>query len=392
METTATTPTSTTLYFGPWYRRSPFFEATLRYGCSAFDIYNHTYLPAYYDDPVTEYWHLLEKVTIWDVGVERQVEIRGPDALAFANMLTCRDLSTCVVGQCKYAPIIDDRGGIVNDPILLRVEERRFWLSIADSDVLLWARGVARNSGMDVEIAEPDVWPIQIQGPRSADVMSKLFGDEVMGLRYYFCAQTDLDGIPVVVSRTGWTSEVGYEIYLRDSSRGDDLWERVMDAGREFEIRPIAPCEARRIEGGIFNYGSDFTLENNPLEVSGMERLVELDQEADFIGKDALRRILQEGVSRKLVGVSLSGGPMEWELTYPWPVMVEGALVGRVTDAIFSPRLERNIGYAWVPIGSAESGTELQVQTPEGEATATVTPMPFIDPGKRIPVGATGAS
>jgi glycine cleavage system aminomethyltransferase T len=251
---------------------------------------------------------------------------------------------------------------------------------------------VALNSGLDVRIEEPDVWPIQVQGPRSAETMAKLFGDDVMSLKYYFCAETDLDGIPVVVSRTGWTSEIGYEIYLRDSSRGDDLWERVMDAGREFEIRPIAPCEARRIEGGIFNYGSDFTWDNNPLEVTGMERLVELDQEADFIGKEALRRISEEGVSRKLVGVSLSGGPMEWELTHPWPVLVDGEVAGRVTDAIYSPRLERNIGYAWVPIGSASEGTTLQVETPEGPATAIVTPMPFVDPGKRIPTGASTSS
>jgi aminomethyltransferase len=391
--TTTTTPTSTTLYFGPWYRRSPFFEATLRHGCTAYDIYNHTYLPSYYDDPVTEYWALLQKVTIWDVGVERQVEITGPDAFEFTNMLTCRDLTTCAVGQCKYAPIIGADGGILNDPILLRVEERRFWLSIADSDVLFWARGVALNSGLDVEIGEPDVWPIQVQGPHSAATMSKLFGDEVMSLKYYFCADTSLDGIPVVVSRTGWTSEIGYEIYLRDPSRGDDLWERVMDAGREFDIRPIAPCEARRIEGGIFNYGSDFTWRDNPLEVTGMERLVELDQEADFIGKDALRRIAAESVQRKLVGVQLDGGPMEWELTQPWPVVVDGEVAGRVTDAIYSPRLERNIGYAWVPISSAAEGTTLRVQTPEGEATATVATMPFIDPGKRIPAASpsTGA-
>ncbi|HXJ65501.1 MAG TPA: glycine cleavage T C-terminal barrel domain-containing protein, partial [Actinomycetota bacterium] len=361
-------------------------------GCTAYDIYNHTYLPAYYDDPVTEYWALLQKVTIWDVGVERQVEITGPDAFEFTNMLTSRDLTTCAVGQCKYAPILDASGGIINDPILLRVEERRFWLSIADSDVLLWARGVALNSGLDVEIGEPDVWPIQVQGPHSADTMAKLFGDEVMSLRYYFCAETSLDGIPVVVSRTGWTSEVGYEIYLRDSSRGDDLWERVMDAGKEFDIRPIAPCEARRIEGGIFNYNSDFTIENNPLEVTGMERLVELDQEADFIGKNALRRIAAEGVKRKLVGVELSGGPLEWELSQPWPVVVDGGVAGRVTDAIFSPRLERNIGYAWVPISHAHAGTVVDVETPEGPATATVVPMPFVDPGKRIPAGATSSS
>ncbi|HMC36691.1 MAG TPA: glycine cleavage system protein T, partial [Actinomycetota bacterium] len=239
---------ATTLYFGPWYQKSPYFDATLRYGCKAYDIYNHTYLPSYFDDPIEEYWHLLRNVTIWDVGVERQVEITGPDAFTFTDMLTPRDLSTCAVGQCKYVVITDENGGIINDPILLRIEQDRFWLSTADADVLLWAKGLAHGAGLDVKIGEPDVWPLQVQGPHSKVVMESLLGPEVTELRYYFCTQTDLDGIPVVVSRTGWTGEIGFEIYLRDASRGDELWERVMEAGRPYDIRPIAPCEARRLE------------------------------------------------------------------------------------------------------------------------------------------------
>jgi glycine cleavage system aminomethyltransferase T len=375
-----------TLYFGPWYRKSPYFEATQRYGCTAYDIYNHTYLPSYYDDPVVEYWALLNGVTVWDVGVERQVEITGPDAFAFTNMLTPRDLTKCAVGQCKYVVIADQDGGIVNDPVLLRLKEDQFWLSAADSDLLLWARGVAVNAGMDVTVREPDVWPLQVQGPRSKDVIEAMFGLDVAGLRYYFCAQAEVDGIPVVVSRTGWTGEVGYELYLQDSSRGDDLWERVMAAGREFDIRPIAPCEARRIEAGIFNYRSDMTLENNPFEVSGLERLVELDQPQPFIGQEALRRIKAEGVSRKLVGVELGGSDLQVELAEPWPVVDEqGQVIGRLTDAIHSPRLERNIGYAWVPIELATEGMEIQVLTPAGPGTARVHALPFIDPAKRIP-------
>src|SRR5438093_334980 len=166
---------STTLYFGPWYRKSPFFEATLRHGCKAYDIYNHMYLPGYYDDPVAEYWHLLNLVTLWDVGVERVVEITGPDASAFANLLTCRDLTACAVGQGKYAPIIAEDGGIINDPVLLRIGPDRWWFCLADSDAGLWARGVAVNAGMDVTVAQPDAYPVQVQGPRSKDVMQSLF-------------------------------------------------------------------------------------------------------------------------------------------------------------------------------------------------------------------------
>jgi len=378
---------STTLYFGPWYRRSPYFEATLRAGCSAYDIYNHMYLPAYYDDPEVEYWALLNGVTVWDVGVERIVQIQGPDALAFTNMLTCRDLTRCSVGQGKYALITAEDGGIVNDPVLLRISEDTFWLALADSDVGLWARGVAVHAGMDVSITEPPVHPLQVQGPRSKEVIGALFGDEVIKLHYYWCAEASVDGIPVVISRTGWTGEIGFEVYLRDPSRGEDLWNRIMEAGRELDIRPIAPCEARRIEAGIFNCNSDFTLENNPFEVSGLERLVET-QDADYIGKAALERIRAEGVSRKLVGIEVGGEPLPFEITEFWPAYSEGERIGHVTDLIRSPRLERNIGYVWVPIGLAAPGTPLEVEMPDGtRAPAVTAALPFLDPKKDIPKG-----
>jgi glycine cleavage system aminomethyltransferase T len=376
---------STTLYFGPWYRRSPYFDATLRAGCSAYDIYNHMYLPAYYDDPVAEYWALLNGVTIWDVSVERIVQIQGPDALAFTNLLTCRDLTTCATGQGKYVLITAEDGGILNDPVLLRVADDTWWLALADSDVGLYARGVAYGAGMDVEVSEPPVYPLQVQGPRSKDVIGALFGEEIVNLRYYWCAHASLDGIPVVISRTGWTGEVGFEVYLQDPSRGDELWSRIISAGAPFGIRPIAPCEARRIEAGIFNCNSDFTAANNPFEVSGLERLVE-HQEADYIGKAALERIRAEGVSRKLVGIEVGGEPLPFEITRFWPVFHGGHEVGHVTDLIRSPRLERNIGYVWVPIALAAPGTELEVGMPDGSrAPARTAALPFLDPKKDIP-------
>jgi glycine cleavage system aminomethyltransferase T len=384
-----------TFYIQPWYRKSPYFEATKRAGCTSWGLYNHMLLPTLYDDPVTEYWALLNDVTMWDVAVERCVEITGPDAFAFTNLLTCRDLTTCVVDQCKYVLLTSRRGGIVNDPVLLRLEEDRFWLALADSDALLYAKGVAAFAGLDVDIQEADVSPMQVQGPRSKDVIESLFGDAVAGLRYYQCVATEVDGIPVVVSRTGWTGEVGFEIYLRDSTRGDDLWRLVEEAGAPFSIRAIAPSEARRIEAGIFNYGSDIRPEDTPFHVTGLERLVELDQEADFIGKDALRRIAEEGVDRKLVGIDIEGDPMsdEGALNEFWEV--HGAEVafgpddpgpiGRVTAGAWSPRLERNIGYAWVPATHMEIGTPLALLAGDGPRTATVAALPFVDPDKEIP-------
>jgi aminomethyltransferase len=238
-------------------------------------------------------------------------------------------------------------------------------------------------AGLDVTIREPDVSPLQVQGPKSRDVIRELFGEEVSGLRYYRCWEGELDGIPVVVSRTGWTGEVGFEIYLRDGSRGTDLWDRVMQAGKPYEIRPIAPSDQRRLEAGIFNYGNDMTVEDTPLHVSGMERLIE--PSADFIGKDALVRVAEEGVDRKLVGVEFGGEPFRMWLDEFWPVMDGGRDVGRLTSASHSFRLQRNIGYAWVPIALAAPGTPLEIRSPDGPVAATTAALPFWDPGKDVP-------
>jgi glycine cleavage system aminomethyltransferase T len=371
------------LYVASWYRKSPYWERTVEAGCKSWDLYNHMLIPTFYDDDEQEYWHLLKHVTLWDVAVERQVEITGPDAAAFAQLLTCRDLSRCEVGQCKYAPLIAPDGGIVNDPILLRLGQDRFWLSLADSDALLYAKGVQALAGLEVTVQEPDVSPLQVQGPKSKPLIRDLLGDDVMNLRYYRCIESDIEGIPVVVSRTGWTGEVGYEIYLRDSSRGLDLWDRVMEAGLPYEIRAIAPSEPRRIEAGIFNYGSDMTIENNPFEITGMERLVEFS--ADFIGRATLERIAVQGVRRKLVGVEFGGEPFLMWLEDFWPVVRDGTALGRLTSAGRSFRLEKNIGYAWVPAELAEPGTELELESPGGPVPAVTTALPFLDPGKDIP-------
>lgn len=377
---------SATLFFGPWYRKTPFFEATRRHGCTGYDIYNHTYLPGYYDDPNVEYWAVINDVTIWDVGCERIVEIGGPDADRFTNMLTCRDLTKCAVGQCKYMPVIAWNGGIVNDPVLLHIDENKWWMALADSDAGLYAMGVAVNSGLDVSISHPPVYPIQVQGPKAKATMSSLFGEDILKLKYYGCKKADLDGIPVMISRTGWTAIVGYEIYLMDPTRGDDLWEKVMEAGKPHAIRPIAPSEARRIEAGIFNYGSDLTLENNPFEVMGMERLVE-EQEDDYIGKAALERIRREGVTRRLMGFEFQAPEMRAELAEYWPLHKNGKQVGHVTDAIWSPRLEQNIGYVWVPTEFSKPGTEFEVHSPDGVIGGRTAAIPFIDPKKRVPAG-----
>src|SRR2546426_3204725 len=368
---------------GARLRRSPYFDATLAAGCKSYTVYNHTLLPSYYDDPEAEYWHLLEHAALWDVAVGRQVEVSGPDAFDFAQLLTPRDLATCAVGQGKYVVIVDEDGGILNDPVLMLLGEDRFWFSAADSDLLLWAKGVARNSAIDVWISEPDVSPLQVQGPKSKALTEDLFGSRVTSLEYYHFVETDLDGIPLVVTRTGWTGEVGYELYLLDGSRGIDLWDRVMKAGRKYDLKPAGPSDIRRIEGGFLNYGADMTLDDTPYDV-GLGWTVDLDKDADFIGREALRRAKAEGPRRKLVGIEISGKRIEFNET-KWPVQANGNFIGRVTSAIYSPRLKKNIGFANVPVEDADIGTELEVLRPDGPRSGVVVRKPFIDPGKEIP-------
>jgi glycine cleavage system aminomethyltransferase T len=370
---------------GARIRRSPFYEAEQRHSPMGYTVYNHMLFPIRFDSLESEYWHLLNHVTLWDVAVERCLEISGPDGFRFTQLMTPRDLSKCAVGQAKYVLITAPDGGILNDPVLTRMDENRFWLAQASSDVLYYAKGLAAHADMDVEIREVDVSPLQIQGPKSRDVVRDLFGESVLDLKYYFFAETSLDGIPVVITRTGWTSEVGYEVYLCDGRRGTELWDKIMDAGKPYDLRPTGPSDIRRIEGGIFNWGADMTYDNNPYEM-GLDRLVDLDMDLEFIGKDALRRIRDHGISRRIVGVEIEGERFPTLNFTKWPVFAEGDAVGRVTSAVYSPRLEKNIGYAWLPIELSQEGASLTVASEWGSRGATIVRMPFVDPEKRIPV------
>jgi glycine cleavage system aminomethyltransferase T len=373
-------------------RKSPFFYAHQRHGVQSYTVTNRQYHPRHYDDPIAEYWKLVNDVTMWDVAAERQVEITGPDAFALTNMLTPRDLTKCAVTQCKFVLNTDVDGGIINNPVLLRLGENHFWLSVADGDVLLWAKGVAAASGMDVQIREPDVAPVQIQGPKSKDLMVDLFGEKILDLKYYWMDEHELDGMDVVVSRTGYTGEVGFEIYLKNASRdGMKFWDTVLEAGKPHDLAVIGPSQIRRVEAGILSYGSDIALDNNlysdyrflnPYEV-GLEYTVELDQEADFIGKEALKRIADEGVSRKVVGIELMGDPLVGYIEDYLHVVENGSQIGQVSSAFWSPRLKTNIGYALVPIEYADLGTELTVRQASGEVKARVVEKPFIDPKKQ---------
>jgi len=369
--------------FGTQIRKSPYFDATVRWGAKGFSVYNHMYIPRDFGDPEQNFWNLVNDAILCDVAVERQVEITGPDAAKFTQMLTPRDLSKMAVGQCKYILITNADGGILNDPILLRLAENHFWISLADSDILLWAQGVAVNSGLDVTICEPDVSPLQLQGPKSGLIMQELFGEDIMDLKYYWLREVDLDGIPLIVSRTGWSSELGYELYLRDGSRGDELWEKIMVAGMDHGLKPGHTSSIRRIEGGMLSYHADADINTNPYEL-GFDRLVNLDIEADFIGKAALKRIKEEGISRKQVGLIIDGEPLRGPNTTFWGINKDGETIGKVTSAVYSPRLEQNIALAMVDIEHLELGAGVEVISGSGPKAARMVEFPFYDPKKSI--------
>ncbi len=371
--------------FGTQIRKSPYFDATVRWGAKAFSVYNHMYIPRDFGDPEQNFWNLVNDAILCDVAVERQVEITGPDAAKFMQMLTPRDLSSLAVGQCKYILITNAEGGILNDPVLLRLAENHFWISLADSDILFWAQGVAVNSGLDVHIYEPDVSPLQLQGPKSGEIMKALFGQDIMDLRYYWLRETELDGIPLVVSRTGWSSELGYEIYLQDGSRGSELWEKIMKAGEPLGLKPGHTSSIRRIEGGMLSYHADMDIDTNPFEI-GMDRLINVDMDAEFIGKAALQRIREKGIARKQVGLLIDCDPLKAPNTTFWEIIQNDKVVGKVTSAVYSPRLKKNIALAMISIECAETGTNLNIEMPSGIVPACVVDKPFYDPKKSIAI------
>ena len=369
--------------FGTQIRKSPFFESTIKWGAKDFSVYNHMYIPRDFGSPEKNFWNLIERAILCDVAVERQVQITGKDASKFVQLLTPRNLCNMAVGQCKYILITNSDGGIINDPILLRLEENTYWISLADSDVLLWAQGVAVNTNFDVKICEPDVSPLQLQGPRSQDILAKLIGEDIRDLKYYWLRTVNLQGIDLIISRTGWSSELGYEIYLQDNSHGNELWEMIMSAGNCFGLKPGHTSTIRRIEGGMLSYHADMDINTNPFEL-GLDRLVDLNGPFNFIGKTALERLKQSGVTRKQVGLIIDGEPLLMPNTKFWPVSIDGKKIGKVTSAVYSPRLEKNLALAMVETRYDDIGRAFKVEILGQLRDAQTTKKPFYDPDKKL--------
>lgn len=356
-------------------RKSPYFDATVSHGVASFSVYNHMLIPAHFGNPENEYYQLVNNVVMWDVAGERQVQLSGPDAEQLARYLTTRDISDVTIGQAKYVPLCDHDGTLINDPVLQKISDDCFWLSIADSDIGLWASAIGAERGLDVRVSEPDASPMGIQGPRATELVSDLFGDWVRELKYFWFRETELDGIPILLARSGWSKQGGFELYLRDDSRGTELWNRVKDAGSSYGIVPGAPSDIERIESGLLSYGSDAREGANPLEL-GLDRLVNLDRADDFVGKSALQKIAKIGARRRRVGLFIAGERIS-QFTHPHGIYLGEERVGTATEAVYSPRLEKNIAVALLNSEIADDATGLEVGTDAERRAATVASLPF---------------
>ena len=350
---------------GARVRKSPFFTATVAHGVTQFSAYNHMLMPTSYGDPDAEYQALTQRVSIWDVACERQVEVVGPDAPALVQYLSARDMATCPVGRARYTPICDHDGTLINDPITLRLSGDRFWLSIADGDLDLWARAVTVERGLDCAVFEPDVSPLAVQGPRADDTMADLVGEWARDLSFFAFVETNLNGIPLVVCRSGWSGQGGFELFLTDGSRGGELWDRVWEAGLAYGIHPGTPNPAERIESGLLSYRCDCAGSATPLEL-GLGRFLTLDRDDEFVGKAALLAERESGPARRLVKVSLSGDRLASPSEHPWPARDDhGFPVGEVRVAVWSPALGSNLALALVEASTAGSG--FTALTPDGD-------------------------
>lgn len=374
-------------------RKSPYWHLSEQEGCWCYTTYNRTYHPRAYvpleeGGLLKEYEYITQHVTLWNVAVERQIQVKGTDAADFVDLVITRDVHTkLATGQGRYVILCNQYGGIINDPVLLRVADDEFWFSISDSDVWAWLQGLNADGKFDVTIHEIDVCPVQIQGPKAKALMTKLFGSVIESVPYYGVTEATLDGMEVVISRTGFSGEVGYEIYLREATRfADRLWHTAKEAGAEFNLHVIAPSHIRRLEAGILSWGQDMDIETNPFEV-GLDWQVDFSK-GHFVGKEALKRIQEDGVGEKLVGLKMGGRPITWYNEDFYLVHAEGTAHGYVSSAFWSPTFDTNIALAMMPIDYTEIGTKLQVALPkDGLVDAEVVPVPFKDPEKLMPLG-----
>lgn len=352
-------------------RSTPYTPRIESLGVSDYSIVNHTILPKGFGRSVeADYWHLREHVQLWDVSCQRQVELKGKDASQLVQLMTPRDLRNAKVGQCLYAPLIDEHAAMLNDPIIQKLAANHYWLSIADADILLWAKGLALGFGMDVQIDEPDVSPLAVQGPKSDDLMACVFGDVVREIGFFKFKMLDFHGHPLLVARTGYSKQGGFEIYLDDSSLGLKLWDALWDAGQAFSVTPGCPNLIERVEGGLLSFGNEMTRENNPLECA-MDAYCSFDPSIDYIGKAALTAIREQGPQRLIRGVMFDGDKTP-PCAKSWDLTVEGCYAGQISTAIWSPRFNKNVALGMLEKNYWTPGQNVVVLCGDGTQRAGV--------------------
>lgn len=351
-------------------RRTPFSEGVEAAGVKGYTVYNHMLLPTVFRTVQEDYRHLKEAVQLWDVACERQVELRGPDATRLMQMLTPRDLRSMQVGQCYYVPIVDETGGMLNDPVAVKLAEDRWWISIADSDLLLWVKGIAYGYRLDVLVSEPDVSPLAVQGPKADDVMADVFGEAVRDIRFFRFAMLEFQGRSLAVARSGYSKQGGFEIYVEGSDLGMPLWNALMEAGNRHDIHAGCPNLIERIEGGLLSYGNDMTDDNTPHEC-GLGKFCNTHSAIGCVGRDALLRVANEGPVRQIRAIEIHGDAVP-PCDRLWPVMVGDRQVGNISSATYSPDFATNVGIGMIRMTHWDEGSEVDVITPSGVQAATV--------------------
>jgi aminomethyltransferase len=366
------------IIYTPRIRKSPFFEETIKSGATNFTAYNHMAMPVSYTTLKEEYKSLIEDVTLWDVAAERQVQIVGEDAFKFVQYLTPRNLSTFKDSFCRYAFLTDENGGIINDPLILKFNDQKFWLSIADTDALLWCKGVALSKKFNVKITEPEACPLSLQGPKSKDLMRKVSNDNpsVMELKYYQFIETKLFDLDVIVARSGWSNQFGYEIYILREEDGGALWRGLMNAGKEFKIVPSCPNQIDRIEAGMISHLGDTTLDENPLELN-LPKFCDLEQESDFIGKEALKKIGNEGIKKQFTGFKISGKEIGYNMARIPLKDSSDKKLGFISSCIYSPNFGCNLGLGFIDIDLINSSEIYSIHHDDESRDVEVVPLPF---------------
>jgi len=357
-------------------RSTPFTDRVTAAGVTAYTVYNHMLLPAVFESLEADYHHLRRAVQVWDVSCERQVALQGPDAARLAQYLTPRDLGRMRPDQCCYTPMVDQAGCMLNDPVMLRPDDQRWWVSIADSDMLLWIAGVAAGMELDCEVTEPPVYPLAVQGPRAETLTARVLGEEVRDIRFFRHRRLAFEDTSFVVARSGYSRQGGFEIYVEGQQYAEALWDALFAAGGDLEVRAGGPSLIERIEGGLLSYGNDMTRDNTPLEC-GLERFCRGAGASGCIGRHALVRMLRTGPARQVRGVLLPGEPLS-ACTRPWPVAAgNGDAAGIITSAAWSPRFSATVAIAMIDRAHWQPGTGIVAATPDGERHGRITALPF---------------